>query len=225
MFARYIRKNRHYIALAKRAIVYCSLFRLKRSSYRVSECRVAWNISLRDQHARQSHTLVSPPTCSLFSEVLNFIFNPLSVVSRRDKWRIFFLWFYILAAPVGSRWVVKKRETERIDVAQFHSSPATYSWSTTMPRLLITEMILFPERKYRKRARNIIDTEQYCPMLLFLFLSYYFIKFEFYVHVIIMFYNVLIIIRLFCTKINFSKFVNIYLHNYYQYFINILNIY
>lgn len=109
MFARYIRKNRHYIALAKRAIVYCSLFRLKRSSYRVSECRVAWNISLRDQHARQSHTLVSPPTCSLFSEVLNFIFNPLSVVSRRDKWRIFFLWFYILAAPVASRWVVKKK--------------------------------------------------------------------------------------------------------------------
>lgn len=82
LFARYIRKNRHYIApaLTKRAIVYCSLFRLKRSSYRVSECRVAWNISLRDQHIRQSHTLVSPPTFSLSSEVLNFIFNPLRVL-------------------------------------------------------------------------------------------------------------------------------------------------
>lgn len=128
MFERYIRKNRHYIAaLAKRAIVYCSLFRLKRSSYRVSECRVAWNISLRDQHARQSHTLVSPPTCSLFSEVLNFIFNPLSVVSRRDKWRIFFLWFYILAAPAASRCAVKKKRERKRKNRCSAVSLATYS--------------------------------------------------------------------------------------------------
>lgn len=176
MFARYIRKNRHYVALAltKRAIVYCPLFRLKRSSYRVSECRVAWNISLRDQHARQSHTLVSPPTCSLFSEVLNFIFNPLSVVSRRDKWRIFFLWFYILAA---SRWAVKKRERERENRCSAVSLVAGNIFVIDDNASVIDNRndIISGKEIYRTRARNIIDTEQYRPVLLFLFFSPYFV--------------------------------------------------
>lgn len=98
--------------------------------------------------SRRMKYLVARPTCTpiayprLVSHFLAFLrsvkfhFQPSPcIVPRCDKWRIFFLWFYILAVPVVSRCAEKKRE--RIDVRRSFTRCRQHIRATTMPRLLI----------------------------------------------------------------------------------------
>lgn len=112
-------------AVTKRAILYCSAFCLKRSSYRASECRVAWNISLRDNVVRQSRILVSPPLLLAFLQSVKFHFRPSrggpSGIPRSETSGGYFFCDFTLAsvAPVAPRYVEKKKRESMAPAISF----------------------------------------------------------------------------------------------------------
>lgn len=119
MFVQYIRANRCYIAFASEERSGFILFCLKRSSYRVLEWHVAWNISLRD-NMYANHALAT--LLLAFLKVLNFIFGSLGTalpVRRVATSGEYFFCDFALAPVVRSSYGGKKREKRSAPIVLF----------------------------------------------------------------------------------------------------------
>lgn len=140
-----------------------------------------------------------------FLRSVKFHFQPSPcIVPRCDKWRIFFLWFYILAAPVASRCAEKKGE--RIDVRRSFTRCRQHIRATTIARLLIYNR---NDIISGKEISSASEEYYWYWMILSCYCFYFsiiiFIKFKFYKYspCYTVFDNH--ITPLFCTKISFLK--------------------
>lgn len=160
MFARYIRANRRHVAftLSQRErfyIVRCSVWKDRvtalrsAASHEISRCAT----TLYANRTPSSRLL----SCSLSSEVLNFIFGPLVAVPpvHRVARQVADIFSVILHSRLprlprrSSLLVAREKKKERIDGACNFIRCRQHFRATTIPRLSIIEMILFPRRKYR----------------------------------------------------------------------------
>jgi len=92
-------------------------------------------------------------SCSLSSEVLNFIFDPLVAVSpvHRVARQVADIFSVILhSRPLRRSFLAARKKKEWIDDACNFIRCRQHFRATTIPRLSIIEMILFPRRKYRE---------------------------------------------------------------------------